>query len=49
MLQKQLRYFNHLPGPCSGKKFISILVTDDIQKRRREPGQALELTCNYNY
>ena len=27
-----------MPGPCSGKNLISILVTDYIQKRRGEPG-----------
>ena len=33
------------PGPCSGKNLISILVTDDIQKRR---GQALLFSFEYN-
>ena len=34
-----------MPGPCSGKKLISILVTDYIQKRR---GQALLFSFEYN-
>ena len=27
-----------MPGPCSGKIFISVLVTDYIRKKRGEPG-----------
>ena len=34
-----------MPGPCSGKNLISILVTDYIQKRR---GQALHFSFEYN-
>ena len=34
-----------MPGPCSGKNLISILVTDYIQKRR---GQALLFSFEYN-
>ena len=34
-----------MPGPCSGKKLISILVTDYIQKRR---GQARLFSFEYN-
>ena len=34
-----------MPGPCSGKNLISILVTDFIQKRR---GQALLFSFEYN-
>ena len=34
-----------MPGPCSGEKLISILVTDYIHKRR---GQALLLCFEYN-
>ena len=34
-----------MPGSCSGKNFISILVTDYIQKRR---GQALLFSLEYN-
>ena len=34
-----------MPGPCSGKNLISILVTDYIQKRR---GQALLFFFEYN-
>ena len=34
-----------MPGPCSGKNLISILVTDYIQKRR---GLALLFSFGYN-
>ena len=34
-----------MPGPCSGKSLISILVTDYIQKRR---GQAHLFSFEYN-
>ena len=33
-----------MPGPCSGKKLILVLVTDYIQKRR---GKALLLSFEY--
>jgi hypothetical protein len=34
-----------MPGPCSGKNLITVLVTDYIQKRR---GQALLFSFEYN-
>ena len=34
-----------MPGPCSGKDFMSILVTDYVQKRI---GQALLFYFEYN-
>jgi hypothetical protein len=34
-----------MPGPCSGKNLISILITDYIQERR---GQALLFSFEYN-
>ena len=44
-MKEQKSYDTLMPGPCSGKNLISILLTEYIQRRR---GQALLLSFEYN-